>query len=332
MMSEGPLPGVTYDETIYYLKFVDGKLSEVKIVLPGEEDPFKEVAIVKEDKIKDYGNVEIPYDEDADEFIYPIDNIAKGLEKEGKKAIENTSEKFAALEENKAGEKLNFKNEFELPEKEIEVGGNKELTGKDLTDGEFEFVIKDKEGNIIGTATNYKDGNIIFDKIKVDHEGEFEYTIEEVKGSNPNIVYDGQVYKAVIKVRFDRLTNTFVTKLVYINEAGEELSENELPKFINDYTPPTTPPVDPPTEPPTTPPVTPPTPEEPPVVPPTPEVPEIPEIPETPEEPEVPEVPETPEEPKVPQLPKTGIAGMTVFTASGMSLLLAGAWMMRKKK
>ncbi len=316
------LPGVTYDETIYYLKYVDGKLSEVKVVIPGEDnDPFKDLEVYSQDDVKKH-NGKMPIREN------PMDKLLEEL-KGNEKVHEDEFEEAGKIYNKDLP--LSFNNDYDLPKTDIEIEADKNLTGKDLEDGEFEFIIKDKDGNKIGTVTNDKDGNISFN-IPIDHEGEFEFILEEVKGDNANVEYDGTIYKAVVRARYDRLTNKLITELVYMDKDGNVLDKDKLPEFNNKYTPPTTPPVEPPTEPPTEPPVTPPTPEEPPVVPPTPEVPEIPEVPETPEEPEVPEVPETPEEPEVPQLPKTGIAGMTIFTASGMTLLLAGAWMMRKKK
>ncbi len=62
-----------------------------------------------------------------------------------------------------------------------------------------------------------KKGNISFD-IPVDHEGEFEYTLEEVNGKDTTIKYDGKVYKVIIRVKFDRLANILNTELVYIDE------------------------------------------------------------------------------------------------------------------
>lgn len=331
-LTEEGLPGVIYDETIYYLKYEDGELVNIKIVLKGENDPFSDIKEYSSQEIKEYSDRIVELDDES----YPIDYFIKHLEDIGVKAVEKTEDIFNSLSTHDG--KLNFNNKFERPKGEVEIDGNKNLSGKDLEDGEFEFVIKDAEENIVGTGTNNRDGEIVFDKIVVNDEGKFVYTIEEVNGSNSSIIYDDVVYKAVIQVRFDRLTNTLVTKLVYLDSQGNELDINKLPEFNNKYTPPTKPPVEPPTDPPTDPPIeppvtppTPPTPEEPPLVPPAPEIPEIPEISETPEEQEVPEAPETPEEPKVPQLPQTGIAGMTMFTTSGISLLFAGVWILRKK-
>lgn len=328
-LTEEGLPGVIYDETIYYLKYEDGELVNIKIVLKGENDPFSDIKEYSSQEIKEYSDRIVELDDES----YPIDYFIKHLEDIGVKAVEKTEDIFNSLSTHDG--KLNFNNKFERPKGEVEIDGNKNLSGKDLEDGEFEFVIKDAEENIVGTGTNNRDGEIVFDKIVVNDEGKFVYTIEEVKGSNSSIIYDDVIYKAVIQVRFDRLTNTLVTKLVYLDSQGNELDINKLPEFKNKYTPPMKPPVEPPTDPPTDPPIeppvtppTPPTPEEPPLVPPAPE---IPEISETPEEQEVPEAPETPEEPKVPQLPQTGIAGITMFTTSGISLLFAGVWILRKK-
>lgn len=328
-LASGPLPGVKYDERVYYLKYVNGELAEVKIVMPGDDNPLDSIVDYTAEQVKAKTDTSIDYDDEKD----PIDFFIEYLKESG---VESLSEDVFNSIKSYEGTSLDFVNEFELPKGEVEVGADKNLTGKDLSDDEFEFVVKDLDGNIIGKGTNDSDGNISFN-IPVDHEGEFEYILEEVKGKNSNIVYDGTIYKLVVKVKYDRLTNTFKTELVYKDAEGNILDIGAIPEFNNKYIPPIEPPIEPPTEPP----VNPPTPKEPPVTPPNPELPEIPQVPEEPKVPEKPiksvnpeepiVVMEVPNEPKIAELPQTGIEGMALFTTSGVSLLLAGVWMLRNK-
>ena len=59
----------------------------------------------------------------------------------------------------------------------------KVLTGRNLKDGEFSFVLKDDKGNVIQTVTNNAKGNISFENIVYDKPGVYYYTVEEVKGN-----------------------------------------------------------------------------------------------------------------------------------------------------
>ena len=56
----------------------------------------------------------------------------------------------------------------------------KELTGRDLVDGEFSFELYEGT-NKLQTVTN-KSGKVTFDAISYTAEGEHTYTVKEVKG------------------------------------------------------------------------------------------------------------------------------------------------------
>ena len=76
----------------------------------------------------------------------------------------------------------------------------KVLTGRNLKDGEFSFVLKDGKGNVIQTVTNNAQGNISFDNIVYDKPGVYYYTVEEVKGNEVDTVYDNMVAKFQVTV------------------------------------------------------------------------------------------------------------------------------------
>ena len=317
-MSDKKLPGVTYDETIYYLKYEDGELKEVKVVIPGvDNDPFKNLDSYSKKEFEDEGNGTMPRgDNPIDKFVEYLngENVSGVNESE----FSNTGKKY---EKDKA---LSFNNEFELPDKEVEVEGSKDLIGKDLIGGDFEFVITDKNGNEIGSGKNDIDGNFTIN-IPVDHEGEFEYYLTEKNGGDSTIIYDGKEYKVLVKVKFDRLTNTFTSELVYMDKDGNIL-EPEKVKFENEYKPPTTPTT--PTEP---------------------TIPTEPTEPTTPSEPTIPIEPTKPTKPTIPtesteitvptkpvnkgkKLPKTGMVSTIGLSIAGIGLVVGGIYQIKNKK
>ena len=76
----------------------------------------------------------------------------------------------------------------------------KELTGRDLTAGEFTFQLKDADGNVVSTATNAADGTIIFNPITFTEVGTYTYTVSEVNSGADNITYDDSVYTVTATV------------------------------------------------------------------------------------------------------------------------------------
>jgi pilin isopeptide linkage protein len=79
------------------------------------------------------------------------------------------------------------------------------ITAKKTLDGvapvgkDYNFVLKDKNGNIIQTVHNNGD-NVVFNTLSFSNAGTFIYTISEVLGTDSIINYDVTVYKVVIKV------------------------------------------------------------------------------------------------------------------------------------
>ena len=85
---------------------------------------------------------------------------------------------------------------------------SKELTGRDLKDGEFTFQLKAADGTLIDTKTNDKDGNIVFNPITYKQAGTYKYTVEEVKGNDEDIIYD--TMKATILVAINKEGHAYV--------------------------------------------------------------------------------------------------------------------------
>ena len=78
---------------------------------------------------------------------------------------------------------------------------SKELTGRDLVDGEFSFELYEG-ANKLQTVTN-KSGKVTFDAISYTAEGEHTYTVKEVKGDNATIAYDTAEKQVTVKVTRD---------------------------------------------------------------------------------------------------------------------------------
>ena len=85
---------------------------------------------------------------------------------------------------------------------------SKELTGRDLKDGEFTFQLKAADGTLIDPKTNDKDGIIVFNPITYKQPGTYKYTVEEVKGNDEDIVYD--TMKATILVAINKEGHAYV--------------------------------------------------------------------------------------------------------------------------
>ena len=77
----------------------------------------------------------------------------------------------------------------------------KELTGRDLTDGEFSFELYEG-ANKLQTVTN-KNGKVTFAPIEYTEEGEHTYTVKEVAGNTPGITYDKTDKQVTVKVKKD---------------------------------------------------------------------------------------------------------------------------------
>ena len=78
---------------------------------------------------------------------------------------------------------------------------SKELTGRDLVDGEFSFELYEG-ANKLQTVTN-KSGKVTFNAISYTAEGEHTYTVKEVKGNVPGITYDTAEKQVTVQVTKD---------------------------------------------------------------------------------------------------------------------------------
>jgi len=94
-----------------------------------------------------------------------------------------------------------FTNAFTPKAANATIELTKELTGRDLVDGEFSFELYEGT-NKLQTVTN-KSGKVTFDAISYTAEGEHTYTVKEVKGDNATIAYDASEKQVTVKVTRD---------------------------------------------------------------------------------------------------------------------------------
>lgn len=95
-----------------------------------------------------------------------------------------------------------FKNKYEAAPVIITIEALKELEGRALANGEFDFSLT-QSGALIGTARNDGAGKISFDPITITMPNDYEYMIREVPPipADEHIIYDVAPRKVKVKVR-----------------------------------------------------------------------------------------------------------------------------------
>lgn len=106
----------------------------------------------------------------------------------------------------------------------VNIEAVKELNGGILQEGQFSFELVDEAGNVVSSAVNDKDGNVVFlDQIYTE-PGTYTYTIREKETGNPSkLVYDSPKNVTVT------ISEVCVSDDLTILSA----SISEMPKFIN---------------------------------------------------------------------------------------------------
>lgn len=79
----------------------------------------------------------------------------------------------------------------------------KVLEGGNLTEGQFQFVMKDESKDVVAKVSNNADGSIDFPALKFTEAGTYNYTIEEEAGDSTHVTYDDTVYNVTASVTDD---------------------------------------------------------------------------------------------------------------------------------
>ncbi|WP_415980125.1 Spy0128 family protein [Faecalicoccus pleomorphus] len=145
---------------------------------------------------------------------------------------------WTVTKDQKAVDSIVFKNTYApISSANVQLGAIKKLEGKELSDGQFTFELKDEEGNVVSKVTNNEKGMINFAPIDFDKAGNYSYTISEVNDGQEGIQYDESIYDIVIHVEDDQKGHIVVTTcdITKDGEAQEAIiftntyQENEQP-------------------------------------------------------------------------------------------------------
>ena len=104
--------------------------------------------------------------------------------------------------------------------KAFEVAGDQEHTKLPITEGQFEFVLKDENKKVVETAKNQADGTVNFKSLTFNKEGTHTYTITENKGTDANVNYSTQSITATVDVK--KTDDKLVASVTYSGGDGEQ--------------------------------------------------------------------------------------------------------------
>lgn len=123
--------------------------------------------------------------------------------------------------ENGSEDGIRFNNTYQPQNVLVELTARKRLTGRELKADEFEFELVDKDGKVIDTERNDKDGDIRFkpltygrDNNGVDDCGEHRYVIRERNTGEKNVTYDRTEHHVTVTVG-DDLQGNLTAKVEY---------------------------------------------------------------------------------------------------------------------
>ena len=119
----------------------------------------------------------------------------------------------------------------------VEFNFTKRLEGRELKANEFSFVLKDKDGKTLETVKNDASGNVKFSALefKKGQEGTYNYTVEEVKGTDTTVTYDTMKAVVTVKVSHDGTVKALLTKVT--DPADKEFNNTVRPPETPDFNP-----------------------------------------------------------------------------------------------
>ena len=196
-------PGFTHDtklkggEYTFELKDADGKVLDT-----AKNEADGTVKFTRDFELADLGGAA------SKDFTYTIveqPGAEPGMDYDGHALIykvtvaDDDAGALTATPQVTSGDKT-FTNTYHPKETSVTLKATKRFTGGELAGGDFTFQLLDKDGNVIQTVQNDKDGKVAFQAISYDTPGDHDYTIKEVAGNDPTVVYDTKDVKVHIKV------------------------------------------------------------------------------------------------------------------------------------
>lgn len=104
--------------------------------------------------------------------------------------------------------------------KAFEVAGDQKHTQLPITEGQFEFALKDENNKVVETAKNKADGSVNFKSLTFNKEGTHTYTITENKGTDASVNYSTQSITATVDVK--KVNDKLVATVTYSGGDGEQ--------------------------------------------------------------------------------------------------------------
>lgn len=137
--------------------------------------------------------------------------------------------------ENGSEDGIRFTNTYQPQNVLVELTARKRLTGRGLKVHEFEFELVDRDGKVIDTERNDKDGDIRFkpltygrDNNGIDDCGEHRYVIRERNTGKKNVTYDRTEHHVTVTVG-DDLQGNLTAKVEYDPTDGKTKDSSATP-------------------------------------------------------------------------------------------------------
>lgn len=190
----------------------------------GAPMPATTTAIVRKADLDDKGKAVIDFGTveytEPGTYVYKVSEKHAGTTIDGIAYSGNVAEITVTVTPNKKGELsaavkvawseaevTEFKNVYAADPVESSVTDQitvaKSLTGRDLTEGEFSFELREVKGEdseLIETVKNAADGKVTFSAIKYTEIGRHTYMLHEVKGNAGGITYDDTIHTVVTTI------------------------------------------------------------------------------------------------------------------------------------
>ena len=187
--------------------YADGKaldgLTQTLTKASGWKAAFTKLPGIKDGKAIEYSVVETNTPEGYTSKVEKIDddNVIKVVNTSNKPKVTETTADLVV-------------------KKAFEVAGDQEHKQVPVTEGQFEFVLKDENNKVVETAKNQADGTVNFKSLTFNKEGSYTYTITENKGTDATINYSTQSITATVDVKKEN--DKLVATVTYSGGDGEQ--------------------------------------------------------------------------------------------------------------
>lgn len=125
---------------------------------------------------------------------------------------------------NSTVEKAEFNNTYTPDNAEIIISAKKVLDGRDIKNGEFSFELY-KDSTLVDSKTNNANGMVIFNALKFDAKGTYNYTVKEVKGNLGGVTYSTKVYEIKIVVSEDADLDGYYDYKLYVDNVETAIAD-----------------------------------------------------------------------------------------------------------